>query len=131
MSRVERELCLFCTNRATTGEHLFSDGLKRQFKPRDNASRYTTISAKYRAGDGDNIDVERFVRRPHKGVLNATKHYVVCDDCNHVWMSRLEQAAQPLLVPLIRGEKARYFQKKTKNLGAMVCAQDARQRMRL
>ena len=50
--------------------------------------------------DGETIRADRV--RP--GNLTSKQFRVVCRACNHGWMNALEQAARPLLEPLIRGE---------------------------
>lgn len=38
--------------------------------------------------------------------LDAMKEGRVCDKCNSGWMSRLEQAVRPILIPLIEGQRS-------------------------
>ncbi|HET7084520.1 MAG TPA: hypothetical protein VFI23_07110 [Rhizomicrobium sp.] len=103
MPRVTRKICLFCPRPATSGEHIFSNGLKDLFPKRGKRSRFSTLSADYRA-NGSITVIKNRLRRSHKGVPNGIKHYVVCGPCNFGWMSRLEKKTQPLLRKLIQGK---------------------------
>jgi hypothetical protein len=115
MPRVTREICLFCSRPATSGEHIFSDGLKDLFPKRQKHSRFATVTANYKS-DGDAVAITNQTRRPHKGIPNAVKHYVVCGDCNNGWMSRLERRTQPLLRRLIQGKPVKIDRRAQKRL---------------
>jgi hypothetical protein len=55
----------------------------------------------------------RIVSKRHKrtkpGELYTKKMKVVCQICNNEWMSRLDEAAKPVLSPIIRGEKVTLY----------------------
>lgn len=80
--------CIFCgaTNRELTKEHAWSDWLVdvfREFK----ASTY------YR----DTGSMESWVTKSFTATVR-----VVCEQCNNTWMSEIDNAAKPLLIPMVR-----------------------------
>ena len=91
--------CIFCGIKAKlTREHIWADWLKayiaRDMVKHSRAKAiihktHTDGGVRYQAGDPRSRRVE-----------------CVCGPCNNGWMSRLQEKAKPLLLPLIRGEAA-------------------------
>jgi hypothetical protein len=90
-------ICIFCSNPANSREHIWANWLK-DYVPRTqinydeariwvNADGRKEPSLRHRAGD------------PRSRSLR-----IVCAACNNGWMSRMQERAKPILVPLIRGE---------------------------
>jgi hypothetical protein len=50
--------------------------------------------------DRREIEIKRRTGEPQSGALR-----IACADCNNGWMSRLQSATKPILLPLIAGEK--------------------------
>lgn len=94
--------CIFCeTNNANSREHFYSEWM-HDLLPVGPQGTYS----------GDFIDqhpktkeVTRHDRRVKPGELYTKKMKVVCRACNNEWMSGIEEAAKPILEPLIKGEK--------------------------
>ena len=89
--------CIFCGGSPVTNEHAWPDWLL-EFVRNANPDTERTVYARV---DG------RMVRhwtteKPEQKVK------VVCGSCNHGWMSRLEDAAKPLLVPMFKGEQVSF-----------------------
>jgi hypothetical protein len=94
------ELCIFCPNHRTKkrGEHVWDDWLNRE-GGRDIIDPSTT----YYFGSGG-----EFIRS-HPSIRMGVTLPVVCDTCNHTWMSTLSSLAKDLLEPTIRRNRARDF----------------------
>ena len=86
--------CIFCLSTGKlTGEHVWADWL-RDFLPRPG----TKNSHHTRVGDED-IKPGKMNRA---GDAHSQKLVVVCRACNSGWMSKLQTAAKPILIPLIQ-----------------------------
>src|SRR5262245_42752099 len=92
--------CIFCDQPRLTKEHLWPDWLKR-FLPRKATDHYHTT------GRSTNVGDKVFAHAPdlkrQTGDIRSRKLKVVCGPCNNGWMSRLQEAVKPNLVPLLRG----------------------------
>lgn len=80
--------CLFCDRLVNSREHLFSDWILNELK--DDAGRLNIKMGK------------------HTNVWTPTPEVIircVCHTCNCGWMSDLEAANQPHMLPMMRGEK--------------------------
>jgi hypothetical protein len=92
--------CIFCDQPGLTKEHLWPDWLKH-FLPRKATDHYHTT------GSGTMVGDKVFAREPdlkrQTGDIRSRRLKVVCGPCNNGWMSRLQKAAKPKLVPLLRG----------------------------
>jgi hypothetical protein len=97
MARASKH-CIFCGGSPTTREHIWADWL-RAFVPK-NMVNHTEMSAMIHKDC-----VERSVRR-WGGDPRSRRIQVVCRSCNNEWMSDLQKAVKPVLLPLIRGEPA-------------------------
>jgi hypothetical protein len=93
--------CIFCeANNANSREHFYSEWM-HGLLPVGPQGTYT----------GEIIDehpktraVSRHDKRVKPGELHTKKMKVVCRICNNEWMSGIEDAAKPLLTPLIKGD---------------------------
>ncbi|MBM0228216.1 hypothetical protein [Micromonospora sp. ATA51] len=85
--------CRFCgaTNRQITNEHIWPDWL-RDYLP---AVRQPGHSERWSSAAGRD--------RWRQPILTA-KVRVVCDGCNNGWMSQLEEAAKPIVGPMVVGQ---------------------------
>jgi hypothetical protein len=89
--------CMFC---GKEGKRTYEDGwpnwLLAMFEtlPGNTATEYRTIN-------GRRVNVRENV----KGRPSKRRRRIVCGPCNEGWMSNLEEAAKPILVPLILGEQ--------------------------
>ena len=92
--------CIFCGGGNLSKEHIFPDWLQ-QYVPR------TEARTDHRLNRGIEPAFGRSDFEPGKltnnGDLASRKLRVACEKCNNGWMSRLQMAAKPLLVPFIAG----------------------------
>jgi len=102
--------CIFCGGGAVPGnpmsrEHLWSDWM---------------TAAKLLPHGGEHVEVRnvilgsarisvRSLTRTRQGEASTKKRRTVCQRCNNGWMSDLEESVQPILTPLIKGEKITLF----------------------
>ena len=107
------KLCIFCSTAGKmTREHIWGKWLK-QFVRRDmnkhhfHAQRIprpgapTTSLTHLKAGDPLSSQVR-----------------VVCTKCNNTWLSRIQEEAKPILIPLIRGQRSALGENAQKKLSA-------------
>ena len=47
--------------------------------------------------------VRRIQKKPQQGHVYTKRIYSVCKTCNETWMGKIEEAAKPLLIPMLRG----------------------------
>jgi hypothetical protein len=98
--------CIFCLGGAASGnpmtpEHMWSDWMDRaDLLPK--GGEY--VEFKNIARGRRRVSVRMFTRT-RQGSANTKRIKVVCKNCNSGWMSQLETAARPILIPLIRGER--------------------------
>jgi hypothetical protein len=97
MSRASKD-CIFCGARPTTREHVWAVWLRPYF-PRDKLN-HTSGSAILDANGSVTNKVKRWGGDTHNRQLR-----VVCKRCNETWMSGLQVAAKPSVIPLVRGEQ--------------------------
>lgn len=97
-----RGRCIFCTEFGVTKEHVFGLWLREIF-PRDDQTTHTRGVVEWHEPQiPDNPSVFTKVGQGHSGSKQVK---VVCQKCNETWLSNLvEEAAKPILVPLIAGE---------------------------
>lgn len=89
--------CAFCGGRPLTREHVWPDWVRRLVADAP-AMRYRQ-RMEFESTAREKRD---FMLRPFALTVKA-----VCAACNNGWMSRLEQAAQPLLMPGLHGRGKR------------------------
>lgn len=93
MSRV----CIFCGTTPLTKEHLWPNWLRRQVGSKDRLDWRIE-------GDinGESARDHRFSKLPFDQQVRA-----VCAPCNGGWMSKIEAATKPLLLPLLERQGCR------------------------
>lgn len=94
--------CIFCGHTGVSKEHLFADWLADIF-PRDAQSRRRSVYTQWLDESGPHTPAEK--RGLEEGHLGSKKLRVVCQGCNAGWLSRLEERAKPILIPLIAGNR--------------------------
>jgi hypothetical protein len=99
--------CVFCEDGAVpgnpmTGEHLWSNWMS-EFLPTLTDPEYVEVAATFTQ---KTVMTNKF-ERTRQGHTNTKTIKVVCKTCNSGWMSGLESAVQPYLVPLILGAPVR------------------------
>jgi hypothetical protein len=102
--------CIFCGSPGLTQEHIFSEWMHPFFPLDARYSRNGVMTSGFvPVGDKYKYSVQQNMLR--QGSIFTKKLKVVCgkrDDttkCNNTWMSGIEEAAKPYLIPLFRGEQ--------------------------
>lgn len=95
-------------------EHMWPDWL-RNYVPRKIASWDQQAVTLYRTGEPKHV-VRRRTGDPH-----AAKLRIVCEDCNTGWMSRLQEHAKAVLVPVLESHEFVLY-RKDQQLLARWCA---------
>jgi hypothetical protein len=97
MARASKD-CIFCGRSPTTSEHIWAKWLRKHIAmPLLSHSAAASILNPDRTVT---IDRRRWGGDPRQRGLQ-----VVCKRCNETWMSSLQEAAKPVLVPLIEGRR--------------------------
>lgn len=95
----QQKTCLFCptvlTSKTRSKEHVMADWILRYYQIQD----HIVTPKRLMASNGNSASAER--RHP----LAALQVRRVCSDCNHGWMSDLEQRAKTILLPLSKCER--------------------------
>jgi hypothetical protein len=104
--------CIFCERHGLTHEHIYADWL-RDYIPR-TAIAHTTQSTLAHL-DHEEVSHQRRTGDPH-----ARRLYCVCGDCNNGWMSRLQTAVRPFLVPLLTGKRTTLYKRAQNVLSAWI-----------
>jgi hypothetical protein len=86
-------ICAFCDAAADSDEHLWGDWLNRVLPTYENTTYNIAIGPTTRAWNS-----------PRPATL---KIKAVCGPCNNEWMSRLESAVKPIIVPMIYGQRVK------------------------
>jgi len=93
--------CYFCgEQKPLTREHVFPDWLRRVL-PRLTGTSWQILTSRREVSSQP---LNESKRKDNGYNIGSTQLKVVCVDCNGGWMSRLQEAAIPLLTPLINGE---------------------------
>lgn len=102
--------CIFCDRASPRArEDVFPKWMSKEFKGKPP---FTTDHRTYVRKGGT-------IKRSTKdGSFSTLKLKEVCTECNGVWMSRLEKVTQPILEPLIRGERTDLTGAKLRQLAA-------------
>jgi hypothetical protein len=92
--------CIFCAGPGLSKEHFWSSWTA-QFLPsypeNEHVEHLATFTEKTKLAKPTKVQARQ-------GQAWTKKIRVVCRNCNHGWMSDLEQAAKPILIPLIIGQ---------------------------
>jgi hypothetical protein len=105
-----RKLCIFCGRPGVTKEHIWADWLA-PYLPRGQINHERLSETAYQTHVVQEI-------KKQSGSSQSGTVRVVCRECNNGWMSALQNAAKPILVPLLKGERAALFKKAQNTLAA-------------
>lgn len=89
--------CAFCSGRPLTREHVWPDWVRRLVADAPAMPYRRRMEFESRT-----LEEREFLLRPFALTVKA-----VCGVCNNGWMSRLEEAAKPLLMPGLHGRGKR------------------------
>jgi hypothetical protein len=96
-----RKRCIFCEAFGVSKEHVLGDWLKEIF-PRTPVDTHMTRATTWGQSAHGKIYAMPVVRIEN-GHASTRKVRFVCEPCNNEWMSGLETAIQPIIMPLIAG----------------------------
>ena len=120
MARISK-YCIFCGKAPTTREHIWADWLSQYIpKTMPNHNSASTM-----------VNADRSVDKISKvwgGDPRSRRLQIVCAPCNNGWMSSLQSAVKPTLVPLISGKSINLTLQRQKILAAwsamsVICAE--------
>ena len=87
--------CIFCQSaQKLSREHVWADWL-RNYLQRPNKRAFHFVSSSKTGGQITRGKLNR------PGDLHAQRLQVVCKSCNETWMGKLQEAAKPIIVPLL------------------------------
>jgi hypothetical protein len=92
--------CVFCGQPGLTKGHIWPEWFEK-YLPR-SSHHIDTVREYYDFTPGK--APETSTERVRQGDAGSRRPRNTCLKCNNEWMSRLERAAMPVIVPLIRGE---------------------------
>jgi hypothetical protein len=98
----QNEGCRFCGRTDLTREHIWPRWLRKYLKYDDTGHHGHGTGGVEMQGRIGTLHPNSV--RFRTGDIRSRKVRLVCRKCNSEWMSRLQQKAKPLLLPLIRGE---------------------------
>lgn len=93
--------CIFCKDPGLTKEHIWANWLEPYLKRTYPRTKHI-LDWRVRGPNGFTRTVSKG-RLDRQGDPRTQKLYIVCKKCNNGWMSALQEAAKPVLVPLIGG----------------------------
>ena len=96
----KQKFCIFCEGSGLSKEHFWPEWASEHlplFEPNTRVEEQIVQD-----WNGKISTARKLERQGH--TWNKTLR-VVCEGCNNGWMSRLEEACKPLLLPMIRGQK--------------------------
>jgi hypothetical protein len=113
--------CIFCGKAPTTREHIWADWLT-QYIPKIMPKHNSTSTM---------VNADRGMDKVSKvwgGDPRSRRLQIVCGPCNNGWMSSLQTAAKPTLIPLITGKSINLTLERQKILAAwsamsVICAE--------
>jgi hypothetical protein len=113
--------CIYCGDSPTTREHIWADWL-REYIPKTQLNHTASESV---------VNPDRTVQRVTKrwgGDPRSRRLKIVCGPCNHHWMSGLQKAVKPTLIPMIFGQSIILNQERQQTIAAwaamsMICAE--------
>lgn len=98
----QRRFCAFCGGVGLSREHFWPEWMHSYLPNGPAQSRHVERLETYE-GKRVLVDVPRDVER-QGGTRNKTMK-IVCRTCNGGWMSELENAAKPIMIPMMQGER--------------------------
>lgn len=114
LPRSNQPACVFCDKKPTTEEHLFSKWT-RELVPAQFNSR---LQLRTMSINGERVELER---RKRAGDLASLVVKAFCDNCNNVWMGKIEESVIPILTPMILGADM-HLSRRDRQLIASWCA---------
>jgi hypothetical protein len=102
--------CIYCGGTGLSKEHIFADWL-RKYVPRELSEHRVEFTITYPH------KTEKALER-RTGDTHARRLRRVCVACNGGWMSDLQEAAKPYLVPMLEGKRVSLHRKAQKIVAA-------------
>jgi hypothetical protein len=100
----DTKACIFCSRRDTTREHIFSQWTHKHMLPRGTGRADSILAIAL-------PDRTEYVQTKMRGEMRDWQIKCVCGgdktSCNNGWMRTLDEAADPILTPLILGRETR------------------------
>jgi len=103
--------CIFCGERAGSGEHVFPDWLNAVFGQLDWDQPDPGLPPSWSRGVQDFRSGFAHHHEWSASQIATLRNKKICHSCNTGWMSNLEGASAPLLTPMILGRPRTLTQK--------------------
>lgn len=94
--------CIWCGKIPRTGEHLWPEWFSKIVPQTRNSHSNLKTRISYKPQEV--VVSHQLKKRPGDPASRRIK--AVCKDCNNVWMGKIEEAAIPVMTPLILGKEA-------------------------
>src|SRR5206468_11088517 len=91
--------CIFCGITGASKEHLFGDWLKKRLFPDTSRDTHTQGHISWPEG-GAEPTVTTQKRPGHSGSKTLK---IVCEDCNNIWLGKIDEFASMVLPPILDG----------------------------
>lgn len=108
-----RRLCVFCGGYPISKEHIWAEWML-PYLPKKNVLNHHLRSETI-FPDKSDVKVIKRSGEPQSGKLT-----IACVGCNTGWMSDLQKATKPILIPLMRGERYLLTRKAQRTLAAWI-----------
>ena len=95
--------CIFCGERAGSGEHAFPDWLNAVFAQLEWDQPDADVPSSWSRGGRDYRSGQAFHHEWTANQVATIRNKKLCHDCNTGWMANLEGQSAPLLIPMILG----------------------------
>jgi hypothetical protein len=121
---ITHKACVFCGGKPLTKEHILGDWLKAHVPRLAEWTLHTVSSGSPMMIDGQAVTLEVIERgfSYRSGNPASRSLKIVCGPCNSGWMSRIQDRAKPILVPLLRNAWAREMSTEDRETLATWCA---------
>lgn len=98
--------CYLCGGTGLTKQHLWPDWAKQYLQTPGNETFLTNFRARPVDVGGGRIKLRATqTSKKREGHPNRMKFRKFCEDCNNVWMSRIEESAKPFAAALMTGNQ--------------------------
>lgn len=103
--------CIYCGGKGLTHEHLYADWIRKYLSTPTDAHGIEEVET-----SPTGQETRRLNHR--SGDLHSKRIRRVCKTCNNGWMSQLQEAAKPLLTPMLDGDTITLNRQKQKIIAA-------------
>lgn len=93
--------CIFCGRTGLSEEHIWPVWSHEFIRPKSGSHFHMR---RLQTARGQSTEKQLVSEIKHDGDITSMRFKIVCEhNCNNGWMSRLEERAKPIIIPLLRG----------------------------